>query len=628
MKVHGYRRWSDQHQSRGSSLSRQTGDIEAFARELGWNIVEWITEDGVSASTGANLEKGQLGRFEKRVRAEEFADSEHCLMVERMDRLLRLNEFDAIRWFGDMVECGLTIALADKKMVVDRHSIRNQTAQLRQIIDDMKAARDYTDLLGTRVRAAWQTMRDGKKIMAERDGVVGGLTIVGDRQDVTRIEVLRGKRTDSYWVNSFAEALSVGDEITDGQELGTLCQKVHAESTCPAWLEIIENRTAFRIRPDICAIIETIFFLYVNTALGARGLAKLLNGWSAELHGFLGPDPFAQYRFNGAVPVLRDGRCWHGSTIKALLKNRAVLGEYEYAVKRQKNGVVVADYFPQIIPDALFQAANDRKLTKIKSNRSRTSAVRNLFSDVGRCFKCDSKLTFVTKRKRADGRFDSYAYCSNAYLNQGCAEKNGIRMIAVEDTVLDNLLELAMDDEHFIDEQNLPELRREVAEKRRVADDLQRQIATLMALIRDPSFKRTAAFDVPLRTAMLEEEAAQEALKAASERLSEAQGSVTPQEHVKRVSAIRADLWCADEAKGQAARLKVKMALNDLVEVFYVSAEHRQAVVVLKRAVRHMVLDWRGKLTSDVKIWRTEPADRDPPAVRAYFERMAQSKAA
>jgi hypothetical protein len=103
---------------------------------------------------------------------------------------------------------------------------------------------------------------------------------------------------------------------------------------------------------------------------------------------------------------------------------------------------------------------------------------------------------------------------------------------------------------------------------------------------------------------------------------------VTPEQHVKRVSEIRGDLWSVDEAKGQLARLKVKMALNDLLDVFYVSAEHRQAVLVLKSGVRKLVLDWHGKLTSDLKIWRSTPTAKDVPAVRSYYERMAKTKAA
>lgn len=628
MEVEHYLRWSDQHQSKGSSLTRQRRACEEFTATLGWQHTGDLIEDGKSAFSGANLdpEKGQLGRYEKRVRAGEKDGK--AIMVEKIDRLTRRNGFDAMRWFGDMVECGLTIAIADKQMVVDKVSIRNQQHQLMRLLDEFDKANAYSDLLGTRVRAAWQTMRDGKMILAEHDGIVARLTVVGDRQDVTRIEVSRGKRADTYWVNTFKQPLSVGDGIVDGQELGTLHQKVHAESTTPAWLQIIENRTTFRKRPDIVAIVETIFWLYVNTELGARGIAKLLNGWSEKLHGKLGADPFAKYRRGASVPTLRNGECWYGSTIKNLLKNRGLLGEYEYAVRRQKNGVIVPDYFPQVIPDALFQAANDKKLTKIKSNHSRTSCLRHLFSDVGRCFKCDSKLTFVTKRTREDGRFDSYGYCSNAYLNRGCDQKKGLRIIPFEDTVLESLLELAMDDEHFIDEANVPELRREVAETKRVLEGIQRRIEALLDLIDDPTFRRDERFDLRLRTAQNEEKAAQEALRAATEVLVVAQGQVTPQEHVRRVSAIRADLWSADEVKGCEARRKVKMAINDLLDVFYVSAEHRNAVLVMKGAVRKLVLDWNGVLKADLAIWREEATDKDSAPVHAYFERLAKQKVA
>jgi DNA invertase Pin-like site-specific DNA recombinase len=609
MQVHAYLRWSDQHQSKGSSLSRQTKDIEAFAAALGWPVVENIVENGVSAFSGANLDRGELGKLERRIRAGEFVD--HCLMVERVDRLTRRNSFDAMRWFGDMVEAGATIAIADVKMVVDAASIRNQRQQLKALLDDFDKANAYSEVLGSRVRAAWQTMRDGKEILAERDGTVSRLTVVGARKDVTRIEVSRGRKTNTYWVNQLDGQVAVKRQVSDGQALGVLRQKTHAESTCPAWLELIENRTTFNIRPDIVAVIERIFRLYVETDLGARGIAKVLNG--------------------EGVPVFRDGRCWHGSTIKVLLQNRALIGEYEHKVKRQPNGVVVADYFPQVISTELFQAANDQRHTRIKSNHSRTSRLRHLFSEIGRCFECDAKLTYVTKRTvevNGQVRFDSYAVCQSAYLNTGCKQKKSLRMMPVEDTVLNKLLELALDDEHFMDEDSLPELRREIADKKRIVEDCQRRINALLDLIADASFARDDRFDMRLRTAQNEEKAAKEALKAATSRLVTAQGVVTPQEHVRRVSEIRADLWSADEAKGFDARRKVKMAINDLCDRFWLSPAHRQAVLVLKGSVRKLVVDWNGRLVIDASIWREQPAPTDSAPVRAYFERLAKTKTA
>lgn len=600
MQGHDYLRWSDQHQSKGSSLNRQSAACDAFSAELGWNTVERMIDDGQSAFSGANLDKGLLGKFEKRVRAGELHT--HGLMVEKIDRLSRADAFDSLRWLGDMVECGLTIAVADIRMVIDAASIRNQKHQLRALLDEMDKANAYSVTLSSRVRAAWQTMRDGKTVLADHGGIVARLSLVGALQDVTRIEISRGKRTDTYWVNTLHSPLIAGDSVRDGQALGTLCQKVHADSTCPAWLKLVEHRTAFEIRYDIASVIERIFCLYVQTDLGARGIAKRLNG--------------------EGVATLRDGRCWHGSTIKAIIANRAVVGEYEHAVKRQKTGVIVGEYFPRIITDELFQAANDLRLKRIKSNHSRTSRLRHLFSDVGRCFKCDAKLTYVTKRTTAAGRFDAYAMCQSAYLNTGCDQKASLRMMPIEDAVLDKLLELALDDEHFIDEHDLPELRREIAEKKRALDGIERRIETLLDLIDDPSFQRDNRFNLRLRTATNEEIAAKSLLQDAAERLNTAQGQVTPQEHVTRVSAVRAHLWSTDEARGCEARRKVKMALNDLLDAFMVSVEHRKVVLVLKGGVRHLVLDWTGRITADVPIYRDRSLATDSPSIRAYFDRL------
>jgi DNA invertase Pin-like site-specific DNA recombinase len=600
-----YLRWSDQHQSRGSSLTRQTNECNAFAVEIGWHFDEVLIEDGLSAFKGANLEKGKLGQLEKRIRAGEFAG--RGLMVERLDRLSRQNGFDAMRWFGDMVECGATVAIASHKMVVDSKSIRNQEHQLRALLDEMGKANSYSDTLSKRIRPAWAAMRNGKEVRVEHDGTIAALTVVGAAQDVVRVEVSRGPKLDTYWVNLAYPLFEVGGAVSEGQVLGIVRQKVHTQSTCPAWLELIENRTTFSVRNDIAAILQRIFNLYVSTDLGARGIARLLNG--------------------EGVATLRFGRCWHGSTVKALLANRGLIGEYAHREDRKKNGQVVGDYFPAIISDALFQTANDRKLTRIKSNHSRTSRLRHLFSDVGKCFKCGSKLTFVTKRITPAGRFDSYAICSNGYLHAGCdAKKKGLRMLAVEDAVLDRLLVFAMDDEHFQNDDALPELRNGVADKRRALADIQRRIDALLDIIGDPSFRRDERFDMRLRSAQNEEHAAKEALEVASVALTTAQGLVTPQEHVRRVNDIRADLWSIDETKGMDARRKVKMAINDLVEIFYICPDQEKVVVVLKNRVRQIVLNWRGEVTIDIPVSRQHALPGEGQVLQAYFGRLARAR--
>lgn len=628
LPIDPYLRWSDQHQSRGSSLARQRQIVRLFADELGWpfDANSEMIEDGKSAFSGANLEKGKLGDYERAVRRGEKAG--RCLMVEKMDRLSRRVGFDALRWFGDMVECGLTIAIADARMVVDRQSIRHHEHQLKAILDEIEKAHAYSATLSKRIRPAWEAMRNGRDIATEHAGTVTALTVVGDVNDVTRIDVVRGRKIDRYWVNDFVKPLQVGAAIEKGQTIGSVRQKVHTESTAPAWLELIENRSAFRIRPEIAAIIVLIFELYANTDLGARGLAKLLNGWDGKVHCKLfAADPFVSYRLGKSVPTLRDGRCWHGSTIKTLLKNRAVIGEYEHAVKREKTGNVVTDYFPAVVSLSLWQSANDKGLARIKSNHSRTSRLRHLLSDIARCNECLGNLTFITKRVTPENRYDTYAQCQSAYLNTGCTSKKSLRMMAVEDTILDNILVLAMDDEHFTDEGAVPELRRIVSERKEDFDAIQRRIETLMDLIEDRTFRRDDRFDLRLRTAQNEEVAALKSFEDAQERFKAAQGAVTPQEHVKRVSDIRADLWSRDEGKGMDARRKVKLALNDLCDVFYWSAEHNKAVLVLKGGVRHLMVDALGNLLANVAVTPSTVRTDDAPAVREYFRRLMEQAA-
>ena len=214
MQYVGYLRWSSDKQSKGSSDDRQRDLIQEYCDEEGWHIDQWLTDDGVSASTGANVRMGLLSEFIKRIEVE--GGDDYTLLVECQDRLSRLHEFDFFEWFIGVLRTGLTVVFCDNEMVVDQRSIRNQKRQMRRIMDDQEEAHRYTDKLSRRVRKAWQEMREtGKK-------------------------------------------------------------KVHTQSTCPAWLTLNRERTEFSLNEERVAIVLQIFEWYID-GVGLRQIAKRLN---------------------------------------------------------------------------------------------------------------------------------------------------------------------------------------------------------------------------------------------------------------------------------------------------------------------------------------------------------------
>ena len=208
-----YMRWSSDKQSKGSSFARQNKKIDELCERMGWEIVETHVDEGVSAYSGANMLEGHLAKLRERF-VREGGDG-WVLCVEQLDRLSRLDTITVIEFFIAMTRTGLTIAIGNGMMVVDAASLRNQTAQLEEIVRESHRANREGDVKSERSRGAWDEMR----------------------------------------------------------ELGI---KVHTSGTCPAWLTLNKERTKFTVVEERAEIVRQIFRDYA-AGMGKRQIAKKLN---------------------------------------------------------------------------------------------------------------------------------------------------------------------------------------------------------------------------------------------------------------------------------------------------------------------------------------------------------------
>lgn len=380
---------------------------------------------------------------------------------------------------------------------------------------------------------------------------------------------------------------------------------VHASSTCPAWLELSKDRLTFSRRPDRVALINRIFDLYI-AGMGKRTIATLLN--------------------SEKVPPFRKGNGWHGSAVVHLLKNRAVLGEYQHHVRRVPTGEIVGDYFPQVVSNEKFQAANEPRHSRMMANRSRTSKVRNLLSDLAICHECGGKYIMITKRIDEQNRHDGYLLCDGAYRKLGCSSSKSFRYLKLETAILDTLLTMAMDDVHFAKSDDVTQINQELADQRRLIEDLGRRIEATSARLdmlaqagMENDERETARYIALSR----DEREAKATESEMMKRLTLAMGAVAPDEHVRRVQAVRADIAHEDEAIGYEARRLIKMALNDLIENVHMASAHGRAIVVLKGGVRTIVITRDGKVLDDISTWQKEASPDDPVILKDYFRRKA-----
>jgi DNA invertase Pin-like site-specific DNA recombinase len=495
VEAYGYRRVSGDRQKGNSSFARQAEDeITPFIEEEGWTLAGWINDDGVSASTGANITSGSLSDF---IRECEIEGGEgKVFVVGEQDRLSRIHPVDFFGWFYKVLQTGLTIGFADNRMVVDLRSFRNQERQMRRIMDDAAEANRYTERLGRRVRAAWQQMRD------------------------------------------------------DGRP-------VHCRSTCPAWLELTPDRSRFR--DDTATALYRIALIneMFDLRIGGMGFAEM-----------------ERHLNERGEPTWRGGKGWRKSTLKHIINGRQVLGEYQHHVRRKPIGDPVADYFPQVVSNEKWQAANHPSHQQIMASRSRQK-LTNLLTDVARCGECGSRMLFRNKARRSNGEPVAYLQCDRAARRFGCSSRKMIRYYPLERQVLDALLVRALDDQHFQRNDEVSAIRRKMADQKRVIEDIHVRLANCVDSIERFADKPSlmAKFEIRLRTVDADLDTANKVMTVLSDQLSRARGKASRAEHVSRVTEIRENLRSLDQSEADAASLLVKAALNEFVEVLHVSAQ-------------------------------------------------------
>ena len=149
-------------------------------------------------------------------------------------------------------------------------------------------------------------------------------------------------------------------------------------TACPGWLGLSHDRTSFIFIPERAEIVRQIFEASVS-GLGGYTIAKQLNAKN--------------------VPAFGPSSAWDQSTIHNLLRNRATIGEHQ--PKRYHNrkefpvGAPIPGYYPPVIDEELFQAAQVARQKNLASGRGRKGRlITNLFAGIATCAYCGSAVKF------------------------------------------------------------------------------------------------------------------------------------------------------------------------------------------------------------------------------------------
>ncbi len=178
---------------------------------------------------------------------------------------------------------------------------------------------------------------------------------------------------------------------------------------CPGWLRLLENRQKFEIVEDRARIVRRMFEEAV-AGLGAFSIVRRLN--------------------KEGIPTFGGKAGWQTSTVNKIIGSKSVIGEFQLSRmingKRQAEGEPIKGYFPRIIDDETFYAAQRGRLerrTKRTADRKGSGGAKgkrfsNLFSKLAVCDNCDSPMQFENKGVPPKGQ--SYLVCSNAARKHGC----------------------------------------------------------------------------------------------------------------------------------------------------------------------------------------------------------------
>jgi len=178
---------------------------------------------------------------------------------------------------------------------------------------------------------------------------------------------------------------------------------------CPSWLRLRDDRQQFEIIENHAAIVRRIFE-EASSGLGAFSIVRRLN--------------------EDRIPSFTGKGGWQTSTVNKILGSKAVIGQFQPSRlingKRSAEGEPIHGYFPRILDDETFYAAQrgrlERKTAKTEERRGSGGAkgktFSNLFSKLAICDKCGCSMQFENKGMPPKGQ--SYLVCSNAIRKHGC----------------------------------------------------------------------------------------------------------------------------------------------------------------------------------------------------------------
>lgn len=354
--------------------------------------------------------------------------------------------------------------------------------------------------------------------------------LLGGQADQAHSETISRRVRDSY--EAAIEAAANGGPKVSGK--------------CPGWMTLNKDRMEFTYHADRVALVQDIYE-QAAAGRGARWIAKNLNErgippWGSKFKAGVGWDPTTINWIIQSPAVEGDFRVGYSNPARVKTAPRTIPGYYERIVDA----------------DLVARARAAFESRKVTGGGRHTATAVNLFRGLMRCGTCGSRMYLNSRHNR-------YALqCVSAGGSRGCDAKETYLYDDFEQTALDTILDLALDDKWFSKADDTYPMTVALAEaQKRLADHEARLQRAVDKVLDDEVGELFSARLPSLKRAV------QDATNDVSETekaLARARGVVSANEHQKRVMEVRGAIEDPDPAIREASRLKVIQAMQGIVE--------------------------------------------------------------
>ena len=350
-RAYSYLRFSTPEQLNGDSQRRQLDAARSYAREHGLELDETLTfhDLGVSGFKGANATTGALRAFRRAVE-EGRVEPGSYLLVEDFDRLSRMDPWEALPIFQEIINAGITIVTLKDRETWNRDLLRTDQFLLVKAMFSMWNGHNESVKKSGRVAAAYA---------AKRKRLVAG-------------EVM----AEPY------------------------------KRTGPAWVRYDDERRAFVLIPERGAVVQRIFER-ADAGAGINAIARELNTDNIPTWGS-GKRKSAFWR-GGYVRRILASKALIGT-----LTPHTTGSDDETGARRDTALEPVANYYPIAVNPELFERVYSRINTTAARGRHANRAPASVVAGVAKCALCGGSMIRVTKGGNAKGTLQVHCVCQSA----------------------------------------------------------------------------------------------------------------------------------------------------------------------------------------------------------------------